>query len=579
MALWKRGFVVRLMRAKILSTNPDGRGRGREPWALPKRSNCEFKMTALLLSVLVAGSAQSLPAMPAGSSRDFQSQVLAVAQATQDGHWEDARKLADRLPTLTPRVLLDESKVPTANRVDWIRAINQGLGAWTRRFPEFVPRRVTSGPADVVITFLDRLPVPAGAELPAGMVTSSAPVGPEPALEAVIAKSRLNPPTPIDSRTLANEASFLMGRWLGLERAPALIGAMGRTDGMASWPPEPTAAEVRLARQIQEYVKQIRAAVNAKAALTIETPQLFVSVRQLDYGKPQQGERIVRTFDVTNNGQGELTLRLQPDCSCFAWQGPASLGAGETGTFSVQMDTTEFIGEQSKSLYLYSNDPDAAVQVITVGANITPAFRVIAAWPSAPNLYLDETSQATFYLFFPEDRPLTFREARVSGISGVADLTPWEGELADPLMKEAPRRRKGYRIDVLLNGQQVTGRINASLIVESNDPNTRTIFFPFAVQKGIAALPQSIFLGDVTEGPVSAWTQLSRPGRPFQVTAIECDDKRFRPSFSRLANGDWRINVEFDASGPIGQFVTVLRVRTDDPNQGLMEIMVQGTKR
>lgn len=536
-------------------------------------------MTALLFLVLVAESPQVLPAMPAGSSRDFQSQVLAVANATQAGRWEEARKLADRLPTLTPRVAIDEAKISASSRVDWLRALNQGIGAWTRRFPEFKPQRVTSGTADVVLTFVDQLPVPAGSELPAGLVTTASPLGPEPALEAVLAKSRLNPPTPIDSRTLANEASYLMGRWLGLERAPALVGAMGRTDGMASWPPEPTPAEVRLARQIQEYVTRIRSAVTAKAVLTVQTPQLFVPVRQLDYGKPRQGERIVRTFDVTNNGQGELTLRLQPDCSCFAWQGPTRLAAGETGTYTVQMDTTEFIGEQSKSLYLYSNDPDASVQVIKVGANITPAYRVIPAWPSAPNLYLDETSTATFYLFFPEDRPLTFREARVSGLSGVADLTPWEGELADPVMKEAPRRRKGYRVDVLLDGTQVTGRINAALIIESNDPNTRTIFFPFAVQKGIAALPQSIFFGDVTEGPVSAWTQLSRPGRPFRVTAVECDDKRFRPSFSRMANGDWKITAEFDVTGPIGQFVTVLRVRTDDPKQPMIEVMVQGTKR
>ena len=167
----------------------------------------------------------------------------------------------------------------------------------------------------------------------------------------------------------------------------------------------------------------------------------------------------------------------------------------------------------------------------------------------------------------------------MSGISGVADLTPWEGELADPVMKEGPRKRKGYRVDVLLDGTQVSGRVNASLIIESNNANTRTIFFPFIVQKGIAAIPQSIFFGDVTQGPVSAWTQLSRPGRPFKVTAVECDDKRFRPSFSRLPNGDWKVSVAFDATGSTGQFVTVVRVRTDDPKQSLIEIMVQGTRR
>mgnify|MGYP001810470838 CR=1 FL=1 len=536
-------------------------------------------MTALVFSVLVAGSPQSLPAMPAGSSRDFQAQVLAVAQATQVGKWDEARNLADRLPTLTPRVWVDEAQIAASQRVDWLRELDRGITAWTRRFPEFQPRRAPKASADVLFTFADRLPVPAGGNLPAGLVTSQAPVGPEPALEAILARQRAEPAMAIDARILSNEASYVMGRWLGLERTPALMGAMGRTDGMASWSPEPTAAEIRLARQIQEYVTRVRAAVTSKAVLTVQTPQVFVPVRQLDYGQPRQGERIVRTFDVTNNGQGELTLRLQPDCSCFAWQGPTRLAAGETGTFTVQMDTTEFIGEQSKSLYLYSNDPDASVQVIKVSANISPEYRVIPAWPTAPNLYLDERSTATFYLFFPEDRPLTFREARVSGISGVADLTPWEGELADPVMKEGPRKRKGYRVDVLLDGTQVSGRVNASLIIESNNANTRTIFFPFIVQKGIAAIPQSIFFGDVTQGPVGAWPQLSRPGRPFKVTAVACDDKRFRPSFSRLPNGDWKVSVAFDATGSTGQFVTVVRVRTDDPKQSLIEIMVQGTRR
>ncbi len=492
----------------------------------------------------------------------------------EKGEFAKATSLRKLMPAASLQVHWDDSKVPASLRADFIRGRNAAVEAWRKFYPELKVSFGTKG--QVKVTFVPTLPPEAGEKDPAGAVVLEDFDPAAPVVESVIALKRTAKLTGITGREVRNEFAYALGRFFGIERQFTSSGAMNRVNGMYGMDTEviPSMAaaakrNVALSDLIAKY------ALDKKKAKAV-APRFVSELKALTQPKPTviQGDVVSWTMSVTNSGTGLLNMRFVPDCSCFSVSAPPSVGPGKTELVTIYSSTKEFPGEFSKAIYLYTNDPEAAVTRIPVTMQVTPRFDLVGS--SKTRLYvIDEPSFKSTFYFVPRGAPLDLTGARLVGMPGIAEVEPWSGELPS-----APGKiEKGFKVIVLASTDLQPGRYSSVLVLESAVKGWEQIQYGFEIQRGIASFPGSAYLGIIPpKGRAQVTVTLTKPGQPFIITGASCDVPNVRIVFAKdKASDEHRVTVEFDGLDQSGIIDGTIRIRTNDPKQPEVFIPVSGS--
>jgi hypothetical protein len=113
---------------------------------------------------------------------------------------------------------------------------------------------------------------------------------------------------------------------------------------------------------LEDYFPELKPEEIAKA------PQLRFTTQALDFGSMKQNQPGVKEFQVVNSGKSILEIRsVIGNCSCIQSDvNKLSLKAGESASVKIIFNPQDRKGPQTKSLTVYSNDPQNPVQRITV---------------------------------------------------------------------------------------------------------------------------------------------------------------------------------------------------------------------
>jgi len=108
-------------------------------------------------------------------------------------------------------------------------------------------------------------------------------------------------------------------------------------------------------------------------------PVVWVDTAQHDFGDITGAETVSHVFTVKNKGGKPLNiLRVQTSCGCTAAVlDKQFLKPGEASRLKVTFDPRGRHGQNSRTVYINSNDPKTPQKQITITANIAPP-------PSAP---------------------------------------------------------------------------------------------------------------------------------------------------------------------------------------------------
>lgn len=103
-----------------------------------------------------------------------------------------------------------------------------------------------------------------------------------------------------------------------------------------------------------------------------EAPKLSFNEVQHDFGPVNEGTTIETTFVLTNNGKEKLLIRkTKENCGCTTSELEKSkIKPGESINMKVTFDTTGRRGRQYKTVTVFSNDPTAPSQMITLKAEV-----------------------------------------------------------------------------------------------------------------------------------------------------------------------------------------------------------------
>ncbi len=117
---------------------------------------------------------------------------------------------------------------------------------------------------------------------------------------------------------------------------------------------------------IEEYFPPMTPEERAQA------PKLTFEKQIHDFGKIKQGDVVSTEFLFTNNGKSELNIRkTKATCGCTVSKlEKTTLLPGESSKLKVTFNSAGRRGAQQKSVTIFSNDPSASTQRITIKAFI-----------------------------------------------------------------------------------------------------------------------------------------------------------------------------------------------------------------
>ena len=99
-------------------------------------------------------------------------------------------------------------------------------------------------------------------------------------------------------------------------------------------------------------------------------PKIAIDKKEIDFGTVKEGEVAKAAFVITNTGKSDLKIRKTvASCGCTASvPEKTTIAAGESTNINISFNSNGRAGTQSKTITVFSNDPTAPVQYMSIKA-------------------------------------------------------------------------------------------------------------------------------------------------------------------------------------------------------------------
>lgn len=527
----------------------------------------------LLASLVVGLQLAQGPVLPPGCDASLSNAVQLVEQSLEKSDFKEAQKRCAWLPKRQFAIKWSDENVSPTDRPLYAQARNQAIAAWVKAIPTLKISVAKSG--EIGISFVDGFDQAPGDLIPRS-ANHKVSIDNARTVTSLLALTRGPKAKQSSAIDIQNEVGYAIGSYLGLTKSPIYTQMMGRTDHPNTTLAKITPDEASWANDCLVASETLRSATATKKRIARSYPIADVKPIEPESTDTVQGDKPIYTLTVTNKGNSLLRYRLNSTCACMSMKRTGSIEPGETSKVEIELDTTEFRGKLSKILYVYTNDGNAGTLELPIKSNITPQYRMLASHGSA---YILPKQGLEFDVFLVLAKKTLIQpiRAEVDGIKAKVEMTPWSGTLADPELDEGPLPRQGYRLRVSVPDQDILGRRPGTLTVTTDNFTFRLLQFNFSVQKGIVALPFSVYFGQAKPGD-EAYATLSRPGKPFRVTSIKVEENFIEARMAPDSSGDTQkliVSVKYNA--PKGYFRSIIKVMTDDPDQPEVLVGAGGT--
>lgn len=104
------------------------------------------------------------------------------------------------------------------------------------------------------------------------------------------------------------------------------------------------------------------------AEITSKSPKVYFTKTEIDFGIKQQGDTVNVQFPIQNQGQSALRLKkVFGNCNCIRVNLEKDiLSPGESTYISVRFLTHDRLGNQEKTVTIFTNDPQKPVAILTL---------------------------------------------------------------------------------------------------------------------------------------------------------------------------------------------------------------------
>lgn len=306
------------------------------------------------------------------------------------------------------------------------------------------------------------------------------------------------------------------------------------------------------------------------------TPTIEVAQKILDFGTVTKGDVIKADFSIRNTGTAPLEItQVRPTCGCTVAKHDRIIAPGGTGMIHSEVDTAAFTGPNSKSILVFTNDPNNPQVNLVVKFDARSFVEVFPKPLLSFNALQGEPATDKVVVATSDGSPL-----RITGVdTGGGPFRVSYRELPE---KERIADLKGpqWEVNVTVVPNAPQGMLNQKITLKTSNPKAAEISLTVT---GIVRPILQVMPGEINFGTVPATAPIgrnlllvsNRPEAKLELTAVEVDNKVFSTEVIPLTAGQrYQVAVTLGAGAARGTHKTTLRIKTNDPARPSIEIPV-----
>lgn len=319
----------------------------------------------------------------------------------------------------------------------------------------------------------------------------------------------------------------------------------------------------------------------AGQAATQPVPVIEVPEKVIGFGEVIVNSKTEGTFVIRNTGAAPLELRdVRPTCGCTVAEFDRTIPAGGNGRIKAVLDTTGFRGPISKAILVFTNDPKTPQVNLVLTANVRTFVDVLPRPLMRFNVLQGEPATDRVVLVSEDGS-----EFRVLGVDGSGNGLQTAVRELSAEERIAERKGSQWELTVTVPAEAAEGMLNQRLTVRTSAPKAQEVVVAVSgvVRPVVQVVPGELNFGTVAQGaPVGRNLVVvnNRQGHQLAITEAALDNGNFTTEIAPLRGGQrFQVTVTLKADAPKGDYRGVLRLRTNDPRQTLIEIPVQAAIR
>jgi hypothetical protein len=203
-------------------------------------------------------------------------------------------------------------------------------------------------------------------------------------------------------------------------------------------------------------------------------PKLILQQTSFDFGDIKQGDKVTHTFVLSNGGGDLLKIsNVKASCGCTAAAPEKNeLAPGESTNLNVTFNSAGRRGKQSKTVRIYSNDPENPEMLLSITGNVVLST---ASDGNLPTIYFTETKHDFGKVNEGDKVDYTFNFAnKGTSTLTIKDIRTSCGCTAALLSEDNLAPGKEGTLKVELDTKNRSGKMSRTITISSNDPKDPT---------------------------------------------------------------------------------------------------------
>jgi len=308
----------------------------------------------------------------------------------------------------------------------------------------------------------------------------------------------------------------------------------------------------------------------ASAAPPGPQPKVMVENPLYDFGTATEATMVNHTFKLKNVGKGRLVIsHVKTSCGCTAAKPEKSdLAPGEETEISVGFDTHFQKGHQVRTITAFTNDPNTPQAIMTMQGVVK---QQVSATPS--DVAFGKVKQGTEVTKEVIISDLTQRKDPFV-VSDVSNSNP-----AIKVEKlNRPDGKPGALLKVTVTKAMAPGSFDDTInMTTSRIPLKLDVFGE--VTGDLSVAPPQVSFGIVPHGgEATRMVKLTNQGgKPIKVLGITSSAVPVSATAEPIdGSQDYKITVQLHRGTPDGQIRGQLQIKTDDPEQQVLNVPFYG---
>ncbi len=300
-------------------------------------------------------------------------------------------------------------------------------------------------------------------------------------------------------------------------------------------------------------------------------PLLRISERKIDFGTVPQFQQLHHPLVLGNDGDAPLRiLKIDTTCGCTAAIPSDSIvPPGKEVKIDVTFNTREYEGEQTKTLTLHTNDPAEPVVRIDVVADVKPYVRM----------------DPTVIRFDPVHRGATpTMKVRFSADPGfgltIGEIVGGEDRLAVKKEPERTSKEEAVNLYFTIRPDAPPGQFRAIIKIKTLGKIARTfdlLAMGDVISYFVLGTDARVQMPTAKDGQgATSRVAITCDGtKPYKLTEVTSNLPFLTGNLAQNGKG-YDLVISVDPQAPGGDYMAKLEVKTTDPAQPVIQLVVKG---